>query len=95
MTSAAAHHKVELSDGAALSVWMLGVSEDKTAAAKPLLIAVHGAPGNSSHLEPLEGFGFLSNKYRVLIFDLRGSGESDLKGPFTDERWIQDIEELR
>jgi predicted alpha/beta-fold hydrolase len=91
MSTEAVPSTVELSDGAKLRVWQLG----GTGSTKPLLIAVHGAPGHSSHLEPLDGFGFLHSKYRVLVFDLRGSGESDIKGPFTDERWVQDIDELR
>jgi proline iminopeptidase len=82
---------VQLSDGAKIKAWILG-DDDKS---KPLLIAVHGAPGLSSHTEPLAGYSFLADRYRVLIFDLRGSGASDLKGPFKDERWIADVDELR
>ena len=82
---------VQLSDGSRLKVWMLGDTDP----AKPLLIALHGAPGLSSHTEPLEAYSFLAKSCRVLIYDARGSGESDLQPPFTDERWIADIDELR
>lgn len=84
-------HHVELSDGAKVQVWLLG-GEDQT---KPLLIGLHGAPGLSSHTEPKEGFSFLADKFRVLVYDARGSGVSDLKGPLTDQRWITDVDEIR
>lgn len=85
------HTQVSISDGAKLSVWVFGGDAPE----KPLLIAVHGAPGLSSHIEPEQGYSFLSDRFRVLVFDLRGSGSSDLKAPFTDERWVEDIDELR
>lgn len=83
--------EVELSDGAKVKVWLLG-GEDKT---KPLLIALHGAPGLSSHTEPEGSFSFLTPRFRVLVYDARGSGESEDKGPLTNERWIADADELR
>ncbi len=84
-------HRVTLSDGASLYVKLYG----EISSTKPLLIAHHGAPGLSSHREPEGSFGFLRSKFRVLVYDARGSGISDLKGPYTHERWIADIEELR
>ena len=83
--------RVELSDGAKLRVRLLG-SEDTR---KPVLIALHGAPGASSHVETEAAYTFLEGRFRVLVYDARGSGVSDLKGPFTDERWIADVDELR
>lgn len=83
--------KVQLSDGANLRVRVLGIDEKQ----KPLLIALHGAPGLSSHTEPEAAYSFLGDRFRVLVYDSRGSGGSDHKGPFTDERWIADIDELR
>lgn len=80
-----------MSDGAKLYVKMLG--DDSRL--KPLLIALHGAPGLSSHREPEKTFGFLQSQFRVLVYDARGSGISDLKPPYTHERWITDVEELR
>lgn len=82
---------VHLSDGAKLHVWILG-TQDKN---KPLLIALHGAPGLSNHTEPKAAYDFLKDKFRVLVYDARGSGVSDLKGPLTDERWVADVDELR
>jgi proline iminopeptidase len=82
---------VQLSDAARLRVWLLGAQDTS----KPLLIALHGAPGLSSHTEPEAAYGFLNESFRVLVYDARGSGASDAKGPFTDERWVADIDELR
>ncbi len=82
--------QVTMDDGAKLWVKVLG--DDP---AKPLLIAHHGAPGVSSHLEPEASFGFLADRYRVLVFDARGSGYSDLKEPYTHARWVEDVDQLR
>jgi len=82
---------VEMDDGIHLHVKILG--DDSTT--KPLFIGLHGAPGLSTHAEPAVGFGFLSKIFRVLVFDARGSGTSDLTGPFTHDRWVKDIENLR
>ncbi|MBE3044249.1 hypothetical protein IMZ48_17105 [Candidatus Bathyarchaeota archaeon] len=83
--------KVQLSDGATLRVCVLGIEQKD----KPLFIALHGAPGLSSHTEPEAAYSFLGDQFRVLVYDARGSGASDLKGPFTDQRWISDVDELR
>jgi proline iminopeptidase len=83
--------QVQLSDGAKLNVCLLG-AENKS---KPLIISLHGAPGLSSHTGIKEDFKFLSDRFRVLVYDLRGSGDSEVKGPFTDEQWVSDLEELR
>lgn len=82
--------QVTMDDGANLWVKVLG--DDP---AKPLLIAHHGAPGVSSHLEPEASFGFLADRYRVLVFDARGSGVSDLKEPYSHARWVEDVDQLR
>ena len=82
--------QVTMDDGAKLWVKVLGDDPGK-----PLLIAHHGAPGVSSHLEPEGSFGFLADRYRVLVFDARGSGVSDLKEPYTHARWAEDVDQLR
>lgn len=84
---------VTMDDGVKLHVKVLGDSND--ANSKPLLISLHGAPGLSTHLEPEASYSFLSQVYRVLVYDARGSGASDHVGPFSHERWIKDIEKLR
>lgn len=91
-TSATVASRVQMDDGAQLNVKILG---DDPTLKKPLLIALHGAPGVSTLSEPVESFGFLSNHFRVLVYDARGSGESDSIGPFDHDRWTQDIENLR
>ncbi|KAJ4268822.1 hypothetical protein NW762_002892 [Fusarium torreyae] len=83
--------QVQLSDAVKLNVWLLG-AENKS---KPLIISLHGAPGLSTHSDIKEGFKFLANEFRVLVYDARGSGSSEARGPFTDEQWISDLDELR
>ncbi|KAH8204511.1 hypothetical protein TruAng_001285 [Truncatella angustata] len=82
---------VTLSDGARLYVKLLGGNKRE----KPLVIVLHGAPGLSSHAEPERSFGFLQDQFRVLVYDARGSGTSDQKLPYTDQRWVEDVDELR
>ncbi|KUJ18489.1 alpha/beta hydrolase fold protein [Mollisia scopiformis] len=84
-------HKVLISDGASLHVKVLG-GDSPT---KPLLIALHGAPGLSTHAEPEATFNFLQSKFRIIIYDARGSGYSSLQPPYTNERWVADVDELR
>lgn len=85
-------HRVTMSDGASLFVKLFGSDDDLN---KPLVITHHGAPGLSSHREPESTFSFLQSKFRVLVYDARGSGISDLQPPYTHERWVADVEELR
>ena len=47
----------------------------------PLVIVHHGAPGLGSLAEPRGSFGPLADTYRVLVFDARGSGQSEGNGP--------------
>ena len=86
------HTTVQMNDGAKLNVKVFG---NDSPAKKPLLIALHGAPGTIDMAEPESGFSFLSSLFRVLVFDGRGSGASDKTEPYTHDRWIEDIEALR
>ncbi|MGO4601970.1 alpha/beta fold hydrolase [Terrabacter sp. 2YAF2] len=61
----------------------------------PLLIALHGAPGLGSLTEPRATFGPLADDFRVIVFDARGSGQSEGRGPLTHEQWAADVEALR
>jgi proline iminopeptidase len=61
----------------------------------PVLIAHHGAPGLGSRAEPRASFGRLADTYRVVVFDARGSGESEGDGTFSHEQWAADIDGLR
>ncbi|GAA1606604.1 alpha/beta hydrolase [Kribbella hippodromi] len=64
-------------------------------AGAPVLIAHHGAPGLGSRAEPRASFGRLADTYRVIVFDARGSGQSEGNGTFSHEQWAADIDGLR
>jgi proline iminopeptidase len=61
----------------------------------PVIITHHGAPGLGSRAEPRASFGRLADEYRVVVFDARGSGESEGSGEFSHEQWAADIDGLR
>lgn len=61
----------------------------------PVLIAHHGAPGLASRAEPRTTFAPFADAFRVVVFDARGSGESEGNPPFTHEQWAADVEGLR
>jgi proline iminopeptidase len=61
----------------------------------PVMNAHHGAPGLGSRAEPRASFGRLADTYRVIVFDARGSGQSEGKGTFSHEQWAADIDALR
>jgi proline iminopeptidase len=61
----------------------------------PVIIAHHGAPGLGSRAEPRASFGRLADEYRVVVFDARGSGQSEGNGTFSHEQWAADIDALR
>lgn len=61
----------------------------------PVIIAHHGAPGLGSRAEPRASFGRLADEYRVVVFDARGSGESEGSGTLSHEQWAADIDGLR
>ncbi|MEA9985497.1 alpha/beta hydrolase [Subtercola sp. RTI3] len=61
----------------------------------PVIITHHGAPGLGSRAEPRASFGRLADEYRVVVFDARGSGESEGSGEFSHEQWAADIDALR
>ena len=90
--SAARVSTVQVDDGIKLYVQLFG---DESRETRPLLIALHGAPGLFTSAEPKASFSHLSSLFRVLIFDGRGSGASDIIGPYTHERWMKDIDFLR
>lgn len=76
-------------NGAELEVEVLGADD------APVLIAHHGAPGIGSRSEPKASFVPLSDTYRVIVFDARGSGESSETPPYTHEQWAADVDGLR
>ncbi|MEI3849394.1 MULTISPECIES: alpha/beta fold hydrolase [unclassified Microbacterium] len=76
-------------NGNRLAVEVLGPED------APVIIAHHGAPGLGSRAEPRASFGRLADEYRVVVFDARGSGQSEGKGAFSHEQWAADIDGLR
>lgn len=61
----------------------------------PVIITHHGAPGLGSRAEPKASFGRLADAYRVVVFDARGSGQSEGHGTFSHEQWAADLDALR
>jgi proline iminopeptidase len=61
----------------------------------PVILTHHGAPGLGSRAEPRASFGRLADEYRVVVFDARGSGESEGSGVFSHEQWAADLDALR
>jgi proline iminopeptidase len=49
----------------------------------------------SSYREPKAAWGRLADKYKVVVQDQRGSGQSGLNPPFTHKQWVDDAEALR
>ena len=62
---------------------------------RPVMIVHHGAPGLGSLAEPKASFGPLSDEFPSLVFDARGSGQSEGLPPFSHEQWAADVEGLR
>lgn len=59
------------------------------------IIALHGAPGLSTHAEPKTAFAELADSWQVVTYDARGSGVSEAVPPYTHEQWVADLEALR
>jgi proline iminopeptidase len=76
-------------NGNRLAVEVLGPDD------APVILTHHGAPGLGSRAEPRASFGRLADEYRVIVFDARGSGVSEGKGPFSHEQWAADLDALR
>jgi proline iminopeptidase len=63
----------------------------------PPVILVHGGPGHSS-LSFKNGFDFLAEQTRVIYYDQRGSGNSQIKPSpkdYTIEQLVEELETLR
>lgn len=76
-------------NGNELAVEVLGPED------APVVLTHHGAPGLGSRAEPRASFGRLADEYRVVVFDARGSGESEGSGEFSHEQWAADLDGLR
>ena len=70
--------RVQFNDDVTLQVKLLGDDDPS----KKLLKAFQGAPGLSNQKEPEASFEFLRSQIRVLVYDISGSGMSDLNKPY-------------
>ena len=83
-------------DGAYREVNGVRLWVDVAGAGNPeTIIALHGAPGLSTHAEPKGAFGLLADSWQVVTYDARGSGVSDATPPYTHEQWVADLDALR
>ncbi|MBM7662014.1 proline iminopeptidase [Bacillus mesophilus] len=56
---------------------------------------IHGAPGLGDCRADLHAFKSLGDQYKLVFLDMRGSGRSEDKPPYSHEQWTADIDELR
>lgn len=56
---------------------------------------IHGGPGMSDCRGDIAAFSALGDEYKLVFMDMRGSGRSEEKPPYTHEQWTADIDELR
>lgn len=68
------------------------VHGNKDAAA---IFFIHGAPGLGDCRADRKAFAPLEDTYQLVFLDMRGSGRSEEKPPYTHEQWASDIDELR
>ena len=60
----------------------------------PVLIAHHGGGGIGSLAEPKATFGPLADRFRVVVFDARGCGDSAGIPPYSHAQWAADVDGL-
>ncbi|RWZ54609.1 alpha/beta hydrolase [Halobacillus fulvus] len=60
-----------------------------------VIFFIHGAPGLGDCRGDIKAFSQLGDQYRLVFMDMRGSGRSEGKPPFTHEQWTADIEAVR
>lgn len=56
---------------------------------------IHGGPGMGDCRGDIAAFSPLGDEYKLVFLDMRGSGRSEDKPPYTHEQWTADIDELR
>ncbi|GAH31544.1 unnamed protein product, partial [marine sediment metagenome] len=57
------------------------------------LVLCHGGPGGYDYLQPIAGM--IDDLCRVARYDQRGSGRSEMKGPYNVDTFVEDLESLR
>ena len=61
----------------------------------PAIYAHHGAPGLGTLAAPKRALAPMTDRYRVVAWDARGSGASDPVPPYTHAQWAADWDALR
>jgi len=61
----------------------------------PAMITLHGGRGFGSHESVFASFQPLSDKLRVISYDMRGHGHSSLTPPYSFRQLVDDLEEIR
>ena len=61
----------------------------------PAILTFHGGGGMGSSGAKKRAFGALTDTYRVVVYDLRGCGQSEEVGEPSYEQWAADAEALR
>jgi len=56
---------------------------------------IHGGPGLGDCRADVHTFAPLGDQFKLIFLDMRGSGRSEEKPPFTHDQWIDDIDQLR
>ena len=60
----------------------------------PAVVSLHGGPGISDHQKGKEAFEALTNRYRLVVYDHRGCGQSSLTEPYSNAQYAKDCEAL-
>jgi len=56
----------------------------------PPLVSLHGGPGISDHRKGKRAFEPLTDDYRLVVYDHRGCGDSELAPPYSNEQYAAD-----
>ncbi|MGG3470550.1 alpha/beta fold hydrolase [Neobacillus pocheonensis] len=56
---------------------------------------IHGGPGLGDCRADVNTFAPLGEDFKLVFMDMRGSGRSEEKPPYTHEQWANDIDQLR
>src|SRR5699024_8914433 len=62
---------------------------------KETIFFIHGAPGLGDCRSDIQSFKSLASEFKLVFLDMRGSGRSEDKPPYTHEQWTADIDRLR
>lgn len=76
-------------NGAELAYSLAGAGQ-----AHPMIV-LHGGRGYGTHGGVFDTYRPLSDRYRVIGYDMRGHGSSSVTGPFTFDQMVEDLEALR